>query len=365
MSRLFEPLTFTRGPAMKNRFMLAPLTNLQSHADGRLSDEEFRWLTMRAEGGFGLTMTCAAHVQAQGQGFPGQLGIFADTHIPALTRLATTIKGQGSVAIAQLHHAGLRSPKDLIGTVPVAPSDDKDTGARALTAGEVEQLTEDFILAALRAEKAGFDGAELHGAHGYILCAFLSSETNRRDDQWGGPLENRAHILFDIIAGIRKRARPDFTLGVRLSPERFGLKLAEIREVAQRLMQSGAIDFLDMSLWDVFKEPVEEEFQGKRLMAYFTELERGQTRLGVAGKVTTGDDAAKVLQDGADFAIVGRAAILHHDFPRRVRNDPHFRPMALPVSRAYLEAEGLSPKFIGYMQNWKGFVAEEPAVAAG
>ena len=365
MSRLFEPLSFVRGPAMKNRFMLAPLTNLQSHEDGRLSDEEFRWLTMRAEGGFGLTMTCAAHVQAQGQGFPGQLGIFSDAHLPGLTRLASTIRAQGSVAIAQLHHAGIRSPKDLIGTTPVGPSDDKDTGARGLTGAEVEQLTEDFILAALRAQKAGFDGVELHGAHSYILCEFLSAENNRRDDQWGGSLENRARVLRDIIAGVRKRCRADFTLGVRLSPERFGLKLAEIRDLAGELMQSGDLDFLDMSLWDVFKEPLEEDMQGKRLMAYFTELDRGNTKLGVAGKITTGDDAAKVLDEGADFAIVGRAAILHHDFPRRVAADPHFKPVALPVTRAYLAAEGLSPKFLTYMQNWKGFVAEEPALAAG
>ena len=365
MSRLFEPLSFVRGPAMKNRFMLAPLTNLQSHEDGRLSDEEFRWLTMRAEGGFGLTMTCAAHVQAQGQGFPGQLGIFSDAHLPGLTRLASTIRAQGSVAIAQLHHAGIRSPKDLIGTTPVGPSDDKDTGARGLTGGEVEQLSEDFILAALRAEKAGFDGVELHGAHSYILCEFLSAENNRRDDQWGGSLENRARVLRDIIAGVRKRCRADFTLGVRLSPERFGLKLAEMRDLAGELLQSGDLDFLDLSLWDVFKEPLEEDMQGKRLMAYFTELNRGSTKLGVAGKITTGDDAAKVLEDGADFAIVGRAAILHHDFPRRVAADPHFKPIALPVTRAYLAAEGLSPKFLTYMQNWKGFVAEEPALAAG
>ena len=75
MDNLFQPLNFKRGPSMKNRFMLAPLTNSQSHDDGVLSDDEFNWLTMRAKGGFGLTMTCAAHVQANGQGFPGQLGI--------------------------------------------------------------------------------------------------------------------------------------------------------------------------------------------------------------------------------------------------------------------------------------------------
>ena len=119
-----------------------------------------------------------------------------------------------------------------------------------------------------------------------------------------------------------------------------------------------------MSLWDVFKQPLEEDMQGKPLMAYFTELDRGTTKLGVAGKIAGGDDAMKVLEDGADFAIIGRGAVLHHDFPRRILADPHFKTIALPVTRAYLTAEGLSPKFITYMQNWKGFVAEEPAAAA-
>jgi len=91
-STLFQPLNFAHGPAMKNRLMLAPLTNTQSHADGRMSDEEFRWLTLRAEGGFGLTMTCAAHIQRNGQGFPGQMGCWSDDHLEGLTRLATAIK---------------------------------------------------------------------------------------------------------------------------------------------------------------------------------------------------------------------------------------------------------------------------------
>ncbi|MBT7667818.1 MAG: NADH:flavin oxidoreductase, partial [Rhodospirillaceae bacterium] len=88
MSSLFESLPFSRGPAMKNRFMLAPLTNTQSHADGRLSDDEINWLEMRAKGGFGLTMSAAAHIQAVGQGFPGQLGAFSDDHIEGMSRMA-------------------------------------------------------------------------------------------------------------------------------------------------------------------------------------------------------------------------------------------------------------------------------------
>ncbi len=364
MTSLFEPLAFARGPAMKNRFMLAPLTNLQSHADGTLSDDEFHWLTMRAKGGFGLTMTCAAHVQREGQGFPGQLGIFGDEHLAGLTRLARAIKAETSVAVAQLHHAGMRSPADLIGQAPLCPSDNGETKARALLPAEVERLTEDFVAAAVRAERAGFDGVELHGAHGYMICQFLSSETNRRVDRWGGSLENRSRLLRDIIDGVRARTRPDFILGVRLSPERFGLKLEEVRDVAAELMRSSKIDLLDMSLWDVFKEPIETEFSGNSLMSFFTALERGKTRLGVAGKILSGDDAARVLSLGADFAIIGRAAILHHDFPRRVEATPHFRPVPLPVTAEYLRNEGLGPKFVGYMQGWKGFVAEETTAAA-
>ncbi|ODT86853.1 NADH:flavin oxidoreductase [Phenylobacterium sp. SCN 70-31] len=354
MADLFSPLTLAHGPALKNRFMLAPLTNLQSHPDGVLSDDEFRWLTLRAKGGFGLTMTCAAHVQAVGQGFPGQLGIFGDQHLPGLTRLAAAIKGHGSVSSVQLHHAGNRSPKDLVGQ-PVCPSDDPETGARGLSLGEVEQLVEDFVAAAVRADQAGFDGVEIHGAHGYVLAQFLSPEINRREDRYGGSIENRARIVFEIIDGVRARTRPDFQVGLRLSPERFGLRLAEIRDTAQAVLTDGRIDYLDMSLWDVFKEPVEEAFKGRSLMSWFTDLDRGNVRLGVAGKITTPAIAAKMLDDGADYVLIGRAAILHHDFPERAR-DPTFTPIALPVTAEHLQNEGLGPAFVTYMATWPGFV---------
>lgn len=359
---LFSPLTFSHGPAMKNRLMLAPLTNTQSHDDGVLSDEEYRWLTMRAVGGFGLTMTCAAHVQRIGQGFPGQLGIWGDHHLEGLTRLAAEIKRNGSVAVVQLHHAGNRSPADLIGEAPVCPSDDPETGARALTEAEVIQLRDDFIAAAVRAKTAGFDGVEVHGAHGYILSQFLSPQINRRTDGWGGSAGARARLVIEVLAGIREACGDDFQIGLRLSPERFGLDLGEIRDLAQRLMTGKAIDYLDMSLWDVRKAPMDEAYQGKSLIAYFTELDRGDVRLGVAGKVMTPADAAWCLEQGCDFVLIGRAAILHHDWPK-LAADPAFRPIDLPVTREHLHREGLSDRFVTYMQAWKGFVAEEPVAA--
>ena len=364
MTDLFAPLSFTRGPAMSNRFMLAPLTNLQSHPDGVLSDDEFHWLTLRAKGGFGLTMTCAAHVQRVGQGFPGQMGVFGDEHLPGLTRLAVAIKAAGSVAVVQLHHAGMRSPKDLIGETPLCPSGNAEFAARALSGTEVAQLIEDFIAAAIRAERAGFDGVELHGAHGYVLCQFLSGEINQRTDAYGGSLENRARIIREIIDGVRARCRPDFNLGLRLSPERFGLQLAEILELAQQLMNEGKIDYLDMSLWDVFKTPVEEAFQGRSLMSYFTELERGGVRLGVAGKVMKPADAQACLDAGVDFVLLGRAGILHHDYPARLAVDQGFEPVTVPVTRAYLKSQGLGPAFLEYMAGWKGFVADDVSLEA-
>ena len=283
-------MSFVRGPPMKNRFMLAPLTNEQSHVDGTLSDDEYHWLTMRAKGGFGCTMTCASHVQRIGQGFAGQLGCWSDDHLEGLTRLADGIKEHDSVAVVQLHHAGIRSPPAIIGEACVGASEDEETGARGLSTEEVEQLVEDFIAAAERCQAAGYDGVELHGAHGYILCQFLSAETNRRTDQYGGSAANRERMVREIIAGIRARCRPDFNLGIRLSPERFGLKLREVLDFVQSLMNEGQLDYIDMSFWDSWKEPTEEEFQGRHLMSWFNDLDRGETRLGACGKIMSAEE---------------------------------------------------------------------------
>ena len=358
ITRLFEPLSLAHGPALKNRFMLAPLTNQQSHADGRLSEEEFHWLTLRAKGGFALTMTCAAHVQKDGQGFAGQLGIFSDLHLEGLSRLAQAIASHGSLSAVQLHHAGNRSPHELVPT-PLCPSDDPEKGARALTTAEVEGVREDFITAALRAQTAGFNGVELHGAHGYLLAQFLSARTNRRTDRYGGSLENRARLIFEIIDGVRARCRPDFQLGLRISPERFGLKLVEMRDFAAEVLRQGKIDYLDLSLWDVGKEPEEAEFKGQTLMSYFTDLPRGKVRVGAAGKIMSARTAAGVLEAGCDFVLLGRAAILRHDVPYRIQNDPHYTSPALPVPEQHLRNEGLSPSFVTYMSNWEGFVAKD------
>ena len=356
MKKLDDNVFFSCGASMKNRFMLAPMTNTQSHDNGILSEEEFHWLAMRAKGQFGLVMTCASHVQSVGKGFPGQLGIFDDIQIEGHTKLAKAIKSYGSLAVIQLHHAGMRSEPNLIEGSPVAPSTVERKGARALTLKEVEKLRDDFIQAAIRAKHSGYDGVELHGAHGYIIAQFLSQSINQRSDKYGGSLENRARLLVEIIDGVRASCGESFLLGVRLSPERFGMQLSEVKVLCQQLIDAEKIDFLDISLWDCFKFPEEEAHHDKSLLQHFTELDFKNVKLTVAGKIHSAMDVAKILASNVDFVTIGRSGILHHDFPEKVMNNPQFETVSLPVTEEYLHSEGLSEKFVTYMKKWKGFV---------
>lgn len=349
-------ILFKNGSKMKNRFMLAPLTNQQSHDNGQLSDDEFEWLTMRAKGGFGLVMTCASHVQEVGKGFKGQLGIFSDDLMHGHKRLTTQIKAYDSLAVIQLHHAGMRSPIEVIKQKAVCPSNSEKHNARALTLEEVYKLRDDFISAAVRAQKCGYNGVEVHGAHGYILTQFLSSKINKRQDKYGGSLENRARIIFEILHGIRAKCGPSFLVGIRLSPERFGMKLSEIKTISQQLINSGNIDFLDLSLWDCFKTPEEQPSSGLSLLEHVLQLNFKNVKLTVAGNIRTGNDVQTILNAGVDFVTIGRSGILHYNFPEKVIADPNFEPIEKPVSRAYLKSQGLSETFIEYMTRWEGFV---------
>jgi len=171
-------------------------------------------------------------------------------------------------------------------------------------------------------------------------------------------------MLFEMLAGIREHCGEDFIVGVRLSPERFGLKLAEIKEVTQRLIDTGDVDFMDISLWDSFKEPEEDEWKGRNLTEVVCDLERREdpqgrrVPIGVAGKIHDPVDVDRVLEAGADFPILGRVAILHHDYPNLLRADPDFIPVRPPVSRQHLLDEGLSDTFVEYMNRWPGFIEE-------
>lgn len=342
-----DSLALAHGPTWRNRIALAPLTNRQSNSDGTLSEDEVAWLTARAEGGFGLVMTAAAFVAPGGQVWDGQLGAAGVHHLPGLRHLADSLRAAGACSAVQLHHGGRRAERTITGRAAQCPWDDPKHDAVAMTRDDISGTVNDFAAAAVRAEQAGFDGVEVHGAHGYLLGQFLDTSRNHRSDGYGGSVDGRFRIVLEVLAGIREATGPRFQLGLRLSPEGFGTTVADGREYARRALASGFLDYLDLSLWDVFMQP--RKGGDGLLIDHFTDLPRGRARLGVTGSVRSTEDLQWCLDRGADFVSVGRGAIVHHDFAARVVADPHFVARPLPVSVDVLRAERVGPAFVEYL----------------
>lgn len=355
VSDLFEPLTLLHGPPMPNRLMLAPLTNQQSDIGGFASADDQEWMRQLAAGGYGLVQTCATNVEASGIGFARQLGIHSDAHLPGLTEMASTLRAGGTLSAVQLHHAGHRA-NYLIGGTPAPASSRTLPGVPALTTEEVERIRDSFISGARRAEQAGFDGVAVHGAFGWILSEFMSPELNDRTDQYGGSVENRARLTLEVIEGIRRECGPEFQIGWRLSIERYGLQLEELRDVTADILDRELIDYLDLALWDSKQVVREGAFEGKTMLSVFAEIPRKRVRLGVAGKISSAQRAAEVLDEGCDFVLVGRAGILHRDCPLRIKADHDYETPKIPVTANFLREGGLSERFVNHMRGWPYFV---------
>lgn len=355
VSDLFKPLTLLHGPAMRNRFMLAPLTSQQSEYDGTASEYDQYWMEQLAQGGYGLIQTSASTVEAGGIAFERQLGIHSDNHLSGLTKMASAIRDGGALSAVQLHHAGHRA-KPSIGGIPAPASSKTIEGIKAITTEEVERIRDSFIAAAKRAQIAGFDGISVHGAFGWILSEFMSPNLNDRTDKYGGSLENRARFTIEVIEGIRKACGPDFQIGWRLSIERYGLLLEELREVTAHIFDRELIDYLDLALWDSAQIVREGTFKGKTMLSVFTEIPRKGVRLGAAGKIMSAQRAGELLDEGCDFVLIARAAILQRDFPLQVKANPMYDSPQLPVMADYLRQGGLSERFIETMRGWQTFV---------
>jgi 2,4-dienoyl-CoA reductase-like NADH-dependent reductase (Old Yellow Enzyme family) len=357
MTSLSDPISLRRGGDLPNRLVLAPMTNQQSHPDGTLSDDELDWLAARADGGFGLLNTAATFVHPAGQVWPGQLGISSDSHLPGLERLAARVAAAGARSSVQLHHGGVRADPALSHGTVVGPWDDAQTGVRALSTSEVHQAVDDFAEAARRAENAGFDGIEVHGGHGFLVGQFLDASNNLREDGYGSDPAGRSRFVKEVVRAIRDRTESGFHVGLRLSVERHGQVLGDMVDLVRELFASGDIDLLDLSLWDVRKLPANAPEGSATLIEHFLDIPRSGAALGVAGHISTAQDAQRVLDQGADLAYIGKAAIADHSFAAKAIADPDYCPQEFPLSRERLRAERLGDAFIEYFgTNWPHLV---------
>lgn len=353
MHTLTSPFLLQTGHTQKNRTVLAPMTNSQSHEDGTLSDAELHWLELRAQGGFGMIISAASHVQPNAKAWVGQMGCFADAHIDGLSKLAAIGKKNNALTILQLFHGGVRSPRDVTGEQPTAPSvvtldfPGFET-PRALEDAEIEAIIENFVGAAKRAHQAGLSGVEVHGANGYLFTQFLSRQTNERTDQWGGSLENRARLLIETVKRIKKALPADFIIGVRLLPEdtlpQQGFDIDETTQVIEWLVQLN-VDYVHISAKDVaatsWKYPDSKETNLHR----FRKVLPANIALIGCGGVTVAKDVEFALGEGADLVALGKTAINTPDWPLRAV-EPGFVPKPFPMTEAEAAAAGIAPPFM-------------------
>ena len=358
-----EGFTFERtGHVSRNRTVLAAMTNKQSAEDGTLSDDEINWLLMRAQGGFGIVTTAATHVTQGGQGWTGEMGVWGDHHIPGLSRLADGIRDRGALSLAQIFHGGMFAPEEITGERPVSASEnplsaDSEETSRELSSSEIEEIIESFGDAASRCAKAGFDGVELHGAHGYLICQFLGEKTNRRTDEWGGGIMERSRFLMRIIDDVRKKVPKDFIVGVRISPEhrKVGVRLSDSLVLGELLAEAG-VDFLHISCWDCSWGSSEFTSDDRTLTQWFSERLGKTVPIISAGGIWSSAQARTVMGHGADMIGIARAAIGHADWASNI-SDYKYDPAKPPFSSDHLQKQGLSDTFIEYMRGWDGFVS--------
>ena len=359
-----EKFLFKRAKkTVRNRTVLAAMTNKQSHGDGIISDDEIRWLVRRSEGGFGIITTAAAHVSKHGQGWKGELGIFDDIHINRLKQLTSTIQSYGSLVIAQLFHGGMRSPETLTGKQPISASkisckESRNGFTRPASDQDINKIIEDFTSAAIRCVESGFDGIELHGAHGYLISQFLGTKTNFRKDKWGGYLKNRSRLLFEIYNSIRNNVPDSFIVGVRISPEiiNMGINLDDSIRLACYL-RDNEVDYIHLSCWNVFANSETYSDNPKTITECFIENCENIPPVISTGSIWSALDAKNIMKQGADLIGVARVGIAHPDWANHIY-DQNYNPKKSPYTTNYLRGVALSDVFIDYMRKWDGFVSD-------
>ena len=315
---LFQTYTLNNGVTIKNRLVVAPMTHFGSQADGLISDQERTFLSNRA-GDMGLFITAATLVQKDGKAFHGQPEATGEHCLDSLKETAQILRQQGAKAILQIHHGGSKAIDDLLdGLDKISASANEAEHAREATAEEIEALIASYAQAADLALRAGFDGVEIHGANGYLIQQFYSAQSNRRNDQWGGSLENRMRFplaVVDAVVAVReKHQRDDFIIGYRFSPEEpgeDGLTMTETGALIDALVQK-PLQYLHVSLWEFDKKIRRGGDTAQTRMQFIHERINGKLPLIGVGNLFTADQILAAYETGwAEFIALGKTVMIN------------------------------------------------------
>ena len=323
---LFQTYTLNNGVTIKNRLVVAPMTHFGSQADGLISDQERTFLSNRA-GDMGMFITAATLVQKDGKAFHGQPEATGEHCLDSLKETAQILQQQGAKAILQIHHGGSKAIDDLLdGLDKISASASESEHAREATAEEVEALIASYAQAADLALRAGFDGVEIHGANTYLIQQFYSAQSNRRNDQWGGSLENRMRFplaVIDAVVAVReKHQRDDFIIGYRFSPEEpgdDGLTMTETGALIDALVQK-PLQYLHVSLWEFDKKIRRGGDTAQTRMQFIHERINGKLPLIGVGNLFTADQILAAYETGwAEFIALGKTVMINPHIATQIR----------------------------------------------
>ncbi|MSQ53511.1 MAG: FAD-dependent oxidoreductase [Betaproteobacteria bacterium] len=329
LDKLFQPGRIGRLD-LKNRIVMAAMGTGYCHHDGYVLDEYIAFMEERARGGAGLLMTGVTRILSEVGMRPGSMGIYDDKLIPGLRQLTDAVHKHDAKIFMQLHHSGTRTSEETRAVTPSAPSAIVHfrTGVvpRALTLLEIDHLIKAFGEGARRARDAGFDGVEVHGGHGYLICQFLSPRANRRDDKYGGSVLNRARFPCDIMREIRCVCGPDFPIIFRVSATEYvqgGTDLDDSLQQAPLFVEAGA-DALHVSAGsDEALQWVTPDFnEPPACLTYLAEAVKKIVKVPVIAVGKLGDPrvANQVLEDGiADFIAIGRPLLADAYLPMKAQ----------------------------------------------
>ncbi|MFC1916447.1 FAD-dependent oxidoreductase [Chloroflexota bacterium] len=324
--RLWEPFRI-KSMELKNRIVLPPMVTRYAAEDGHVTERASNYYEARARGGAALIIVEATYIHPRGRAFPNQLGISDDKFIPGLSELAQAIHRHGAKIAIQLHHGGRRASSKLSGLSLVAPSplaNPDGEMAKELTVDEIAEIVTFFAEAALRAKKAGFDGVEIHGAHGFLIDQFLSRSSNKRHDIYGGNLPNRARFLVEVIKAVKAAVGERFPVWCRINGKEYGVAegntLEDAKKIALMAQKAGA-DAIHVSAFGptaphsltspTFVPAVIADLAG--------EIKQAVTVPVIAVGRITHEAGERILEGGkADLIAIGKAFLADPEFASKV-----------------------------------------------
>lgn len=322
---------------IRNRSVMTAMGISLANFDGTASDEIIAYYAARAKGGCGLIINEVTRVDdATGVTEVRQLRVTDDKFIPSLKKLTDAVHAEGAKIFCQLHHPGRQTYAALNGIEKVVSAGDQPCGVcqqptRPLTTEEVHEMVEKYIAGAVRAKAAGYDGVELHAAHGYLLEQFLSPYTNHREDEYGGSFENRVRIVDEIIEGIHARCGMDYPISVRISVDECfelcgipvkGLTLEETTAMCQRWEKMG-IDVLNVSVgtYETMNTVVEPNSFAEGWRSHYVKAIKDKVSIPVMGNAVVRHPAfaEKLLAEGnQDFISMGRTWLAEPEWTRKI-----------------------------------------------